>query len=553
MKKYFVSLLLVVVLVSCNHPQEQSLPFLRKQGTATQLIVHGEPFIMLCGEANNSTGSHAKFLEEVLKSLRANSFNSVLVSVSWEIIEPKEGVFDFSSVDEILRIARQNDIKVGVLWFASWKNGYSPYAPDWVLSDVNRFKRVKTKDGYNTLTLSPLCVATRDADAKAYSELMKHLAKVDSKENTVIIVQIENEVGVLRQTRDFSDEANQLFMSQVPKELMDYLVANKSKLETEIITPWESNGSKTTGTWTEIFGDNDDTDMFFMAWQYSSFIDHIAKQGKQVYHIPMFVNAWMAGSRPNPGKPGNYPSGGPILSALDIWKAGAPNIDLLTPDIYANDYKDRASWFHREDNPLFIPETHQIEGRATYAFAEHDAICLSPFAIDRSSSNLEREYRFLRQMMPLIIKYQGTGLMRGIIKDLNEESVSGCEFMLNKDTKVRITYQNVNRRPTTETTSDNRQQAPPSYGIFIKTGENEFMIAGLNISVSCESLNPSRTVWLKNAREGIIENGEFKPQGLHNGDEAGFLRGDNPSYRIRSLLSPSDPGIMTFSVISYDK
>ena len=548
MKKYFVFLL----LVACVGLQAQNLPFLRKQGTATQLIVDGKPFIMLCGETNNSTGSHAIHAEETLKALRANNFNAALVAVSWEIIEPEEGVFDFSSVDELLRSARQNNMKLGLLWFASWKNGFSPYAPEWVLKDINRFKRVKSKEGYNTRTLSPLCIATRDADAKAYTELMRHLAKVDSEHNTVIVVQIENEVGVLRQTRDFSDEANKLFKSQAPPELMKYLVANKRKLETEVKTPWEANGSKTTGTWTEIFGDNDDTEMFFMAWHYSLFLNHIAKQGKQTYHIPMIVNCWMPSPRPNPGKPGAYPSGGPNLSVLDIWKAGAPDIDILTPDIYGIDFKTQAANFHRDDNPLFIPETSNTEGPATYVFAEHDAICFSPFGIDRSSNGMEREYTFLHHVMPLIIKYQGTGLMRGIYKGRNEVDTTGCEFALNKEVKVKISYQAVNRRPPTE--SAPQQPTPPSYGFFIKTGENEFIVAGMNLSVSCESLNPSRTLWLKNAWEGFIdEKGEFIPQGLHNGDEAGFLRGDDPSHRIRSLLYPADPAVMKFSVISYAK
>jgi len=559
MKKYVVSLL---VLVVCACSQEQNLPYLKKQGTATQLMVHGEPFIMICGEANNSTGSHAKFLEESLKAHRSSNFNSVLVSVSWEIVEPQEGVFDFSSVDEIIRICRQNDLKLGILWFGSWKNGFSPYAPEWVLSDVNRFKRVKSAEGYNTRTLSPLCKATRDADAKAFLELMKHVAKVDAKENTVVVIQIENEVGVLGQTRDFSDEANQLFASQVPQELMNYLVANKNQIEPEIITAWEVNGLKTAGTWTEIFGDNYDTEMFFMAWHYSTFINYIAEQGKQIYHIPMFTNCWMSGPRPNPGKPGNYPSGGPVLAALDIWKAGGPSIDFLSPDIYSGDFKIKTASYHREDNPLFIPESSQIEGRATYAFAEHDAIGFSPFASDfmwgiRAQTGypqtMEREYKFLSQMMPLIIKHQGTGLMRGIFRDGNVESDNGYEFILNKEIKVKITYQTPDRGRTTEITSNNRQQPPPSYGLFIKTGENEFMVAGLNLSVSCESLNPTRTVWLKNAWEGIIEHGEFKPQGLLNGDEAGFLRSNDPIYRIQSIISPGDPGIMKFSVISYDK
>ena len=549
MKKNILTLLCLCCIFTIN----AQLPHLKKSGKATQLIVHGEPLLMLCGETNNSTGSHAKHLEATFKALRSNNYNSALVTVSWEIIEPKEGEFDFSSVDELLRAARRNDLKVGILWFASWKNGFSPYAPDWVLKDTKRFERVKSKEGNNTRTLSPLCVATRDADAKAYMELMKYLAKVDNEENTVIVVQIENEVGVLRQTRDFSKKSDNLIASQVPPELMSYLVKNKNKIETEIKTPWEANGSKTKGTWTEVFGSGDDTDMFFMAWHYSLYVNHIVKLGKQIYNIPMFVNCWMPSPRPDPGKPGNYPSGGPILSVLDIWKAGAPDINFLTPDIYGADFKDQAAYFHRVDNPLFIPETNNTEGPATYSFAEHDAICFSPFGIDRSSQVLQREYQFLRHTMPLILKNQGTGLMRGIYKGRNDDD-TGCEFVLNKDVKVKITYQSGSRRPPASDASSNRtQETSPSYGFFLKTGENEFIVAGLNLSVSCESTNTNRTIWLKNAWEGIIENGEFVPQGLHNGDEAGFLRGDDPSYRIRTLLSPSDPGIVKFSVISYEK
>lgn len=554
---------MLTVIMGVALPVNSQIPQLKNNGKTTQLIVHGKPFLMLAGEANNSSGSNIAHMEKTMKGLKEANLNSLLVSVSWEIIEPEEGVFDFTSVDELIRVARENDLKLGILWFASWKNGFSPYAPMWVLNDTKRFLRVKDEKGQNTRTLTPLCNATRDADAKAYAELMKHIASIDSKDNTVIVVQIENEVGVLRQTRDFSNEANKAFASQVPDVLIQYMVKNKKTLEIELKTAWESNGSKTKGTWSEVFGKGDDADLFFMAWNYSRFLNSVAEAGKKEYNIPMYANCWMPQPRPKPGKPGNFPSGGPILSVLDIWKAGAPAIDILAPDLYGADFKDEVRFFHRTDNPLFIPETNTTDGPASWAFAEEDAICVSPFGIDNRGSVMEKEYGLLSQLMPVIAQYQGTGKMFGIYKSRGD-SATGREFKLNNDVKVSVTYSRGFMRPSSATTAAAAQgsgnpagqqnQEPSSYGIFIQTGENEFMVAGYNLSVSTSSTNPKKEVWLKDAWEGSYENGIWKPKMLHNGDEAGFLRSDNPTYGIRAYrTNPAEPAIFKFKVLVYDK
>ena len=407
-------LMLYIVCLACTVSVYSQIPQLKNNGKTTQLIVHGKPFLILAGEVNNSSGSNITHMEKTMKALKEAHLNSLLVSVSWEIVEPQEGVFDFTSVDELIRIARENDMKLCILWFASWKNGFSPYAPMWVLNDTKRFIRVKDEKGLNTRTLTPFCTATRDADAKAYTALMKHIASVDSEKNTVIIMQIENEVGVLRQTRDFSEEADRAFALQVPNVLIQYMVKNRKALEVELKTAWENNDSKTKGTWSEVFGKGNDADLFFMAWHYSSYVNTVAEAGKKAYNLPMFVNCWMPQPRPNPGKPGNYPSGGPVVSVLDVWKAGAPSIDILAPDIYGADFKDQVNNFHRADNPLFIPETSTTEGPASWAFAEHNAICFSPFGIDTRGSVMAREYELLNQLMPLITQYQGSGKMSGI-------------------------------------------------------------------------------------------------------------------------------------------
>ncbi len=548
--------LLIVILffTVCAFAQ---LPHLERSGNVTRLIVHNKPFIILAGEVNNSSGSNIGHMEKTMKAWKENYFNSMLVSVSWEIIEPREGYFDFTSVDELIRAARENDLKLGLLWFASWKNGLSPYAPVWVLNDTRRFERVKDEKGQNTRTLSPLCTATREADAKAFAALMKHLNQIDGKENTVIIVQIENEVGVLRQTRDFSPMANKLIESQVPDELIEYLSKNRQNLESELKTAWDNNGNRTKGSWYEIFGKGDYTDMFFMAWQYARYINSVAEAGKKEHNIPVYVNCWMSGSRPNIGKPGNFPSGGPVLSVLDIWKAGAPSVDILAPDIYGADFKDQCRNFHRHDNPLFIPETRAVEGAATWAFATHDAICFSPFGIDTRPESMAAEYKMLGQLIPLITHYQGTGNISGFYRD-GRDTTRSYEFNLNNDVKIIITHQQSVRRQSSQGTggtgTGQQQPEPGSYGLYIKTDEDEFMVAGNNITVTAVSTNPKKEVWLKDAWEGIFENGEWEPVVLLNGDEAGFLRGDNPSYSVRAYKSvPSEPAIIKFRAMVYEK
>jgi hypothetical protein len=341
------------------------------------------------------------------------------------------------------------------------------------------------------------------------------------------------------------------------------MIKNAKSLEIELKSAWESNGSKTKGIWTELFGKTDDADMFFMAWHYSRYINAIAEAGKKVYNLPMYANCWMPQPRPNPGKPGNYPSGGPILSVLDIWKAGAPSIDILAPDLYGADFKVQVNNFHRADNPLFIPETSTTEGPASWAFAEEDAICFSPFGIDSRGSVMEKEYALLNQLMPVIVQYQGSGKMFGIYKHRGD-STTGREFMLNKDIKVSVTYSRGFMRtpsatasataPGTNNPMAQQNQEPASYGIFIQTGENEFIVAGYNLSVSASSVNPKKEVWLKDAWEGSYENGTWKPKVLHNGDEAGFLRSDNPTYGIRGYrTNPSEPAIFRFRVLVYDR
>uniref|UniRef100_UPI003750EF06 beta-galactosidase n=1 Tax=Flavobacterium sp. TaxID=239 RepID=UPI003750EF06 len=270
---------------------QTSIPHLAQKGSTTQLIVEDKPFLMIAGEIHNSSASTIEFMEPIFPTLKSMNLNAVFVTTAWEQIEPKEGVYDFSLVDAIIDNAKNNSLKVCLLWFASWKNGESSYAPLWVKKDTKRFFRVKTKDGRAIETLSPFCEATKIADAKAFAAMMKHIKAYD-KDQTVILMQPENEVGMF-QDIDYNQVALDLYQKQVPKELISYLIKNKPNLDDYVKSAWAKTNFKTEGTWAAIFGDTPESKAFFTTWQYATYINFVAKSGRDQYNLPMMVNAWI--------------------------------------------------------------------------------------------------------------------------------------------------------------------------------------------------------------------------------------------------------------------
>ena len=329
------------------------------------LMVDGAPFLILGAQVNNSS-NWPQALDDVWPAIDVVKPNTVMVPVAWEQVEAKEGTFDFSFVDVLLKQAREKDVRLVLLWFATWKNNSPNYAPDWVKLDNTRFPRVVTADGRTLNSLSPHAQATLDADRKAFVALMTHLKAADPQ-RTVIMVQPQNEPGTYGSVRDFSPLAQKVFEGPVPDTLLKKLV-------------------KSPGTWREVFGA--DADEYFHAWHIAHYIDQVAEAGKAVYPLPMYINAALRGPF-NPGQPGQYASGGPTDNVLDVYKAAAPHIDLLAPDIYMPEYTHYTTVldrYARPDNPLFVAETGNREEYARYFFSAlgEQAIGWSPFGIDFS-------------------------------------------------------------------------------------------------------------------------------------------------------------------------
>jgi beta-galactosidase GanA len=495
---------------SCALAQAPAAPHLEKRGEATQLIVDGQPFLMLSGELHNSSSSSLEYMKPIWPQLKAMGLNSVVTPLSWELIEPEEGRYDFALVDGLLAQARENQQRVVFLWLASWKNGMSSYAPVWVKQNTRRFPRV-VEHGSEVEILSPLAASTRDADARAFAALMRHIKEVDSRDHTVLMMQIENEVGVLGDTRDHSDAANKAFASAVPPELTSYLQSHRDALYPDLRALWEQNGAKTAGaesaeSWAEVFGDTPRADEAFMAWNYARFIQHVTAAGKAAYDIPMYVNTWLAGDDDTPG---SYPSGCPEPWVVDVWKAAGSSIDIYAPDLYDARFTLWSQRYHRNGNPLYMPETRGgAEGAANafYALAEESGLGFSPFGIDSdmdSKGPLADTYRLLGTLTPVILAHQQAGDLHGFVVDKNHPSV---DFNVNGYT-LHVTVDQIFGH-----------QAESGFGLFVPIGPDEFLGAGKGFRVAITARTGLRA-GITSVDEGTFQDGKWVPGRRLNGDE----------------------------------
>src|SRR5947199_5700706 len=86
-----------------------------------ELLVDGAPFLILGGQANNSS-NYPAMLPKVWAAIHALHANTLEIPVAWEQIEPVEGKFDFSWVDTLASQARENGVRLDLLWFGTSKN-----------------------------------------------------------------------------------------------------------------------------------------------------------------------------------------------------------------------------------------------------------------------------------------------------------------------------------------------------------------------------------------------------------------------------------------------
>ena len=498
------------------------IPHLVQKDGRHALIVDGQPYTMLGAQAHNSSNYPAA-LDKVWSAVKDAHANTLEIPVAWEQLEPTEGKYDFSYVDTLVAQARRHKVRLVLLWFGTWKNTGPQYAPEWVRFNNQRFPRMVDKDGKNSYCLSPMGEETLKADTRAFTALMAHLKKIDQAHRTVIMVQVENEVGTYGTVRDFGPRAEAAFRQPVPAAVLARKKAPPSV------------AGAASGSWSEVYGPY--ADEYFHAYSIASYIEQIAKAGRAVYDLPMFVNnALRDPLEPMAPWKGNFASGGPTYDVIDIYKAAAPHIDIAGPDLYMPESAKVGATldqFQRPDNALFVPEMGNAPGYARYIYQilGRGAIGVAPFGIDYAEySNYPlgakasdktmvepfgRIYAAFRPMAQLWARWSLEGRTHGVAES-DERTPQSVAL---KDWKVTASFRQWQFGSVVDAKADgkaDKQDYPAGTGspnggaALAQIGDNEFIVVGQRIRLAFEGSGANAG---KPSMYARVEEGRFDAAG----------------------------------------
>lgn len=509
----------------------QSLPRIVQQDGRYRFLVDDEPFLLLGAQVHNSSGWPDE-LRAIWPQAKQMGVNTLEIPVYWEDFEPEPGKFHYDTVDAIVRGARQQGLHLVLLWFATWKNGTMDYAPGWIKENPDRYPRMIGRDGRPVRVLSPHSESNLAADRRAFEAFMRRIKEIDEDRHTVLLVQVQNEPGSLFTPRDYSEEANRLFAAPVPAELVRKL-------------------GKSEGTWTEVFG-REEAEEAFAAHAVASYIEQVAQAGKAIYPLPMSVNVWLR-ERKGFERPGEaYPSGGATYNMLDLWKAAAPSIDVLAPDIYVLDYagyREVCDSYERDDNPLLIPETGGSGAFVRYMFyalGDYDAIAFAPFGFNRRDGKTELDerladmaanFKLLGPASKLVTSLQGTSRLQAAV----EEDLVTNRMLRFDGWEALVQWGAVRSGYGGQTASGTERKT--GRALIAQTGPSEFFVLGFDSRVTFRPPRGSEKAsaqFVRVEEGGFDAEGEWVPRRLLNGDEAFF-----------GVRLPSDGGALRVELMAY--
>lgn len=481
---------------------------LRGGSSGWHIEIDGRPTLVLGGELHNSSATHRDFLRAALDESIESGITTVLAPVTWEQVEPQEDRFDLESVRVLSEEVHRRGLRLIPLWFGAWKNGRSTYAPDWVLGDRTRFPVAEGRVSH-VPTLSLFGGDLLESERRAYLTVLTALADGPA---TVVAVQVDNEVGLLGDSRDRSALATEAFEQAVPGELLDAL--RRPGTHSELLDAWTGQD----GSWARAFGDSDDTDARFMAWHYAKHVDRLARDGRRVLDVPVMVNAWLDSELVVPGapaggtRPGEYPSGGPLPQVALVWRTAAPAVDLLSPDIYLGDASEIMARYTSDGSPLMIPETVAGQlgaARAFLAIGRYGAIGMAPFGIDQTDPDdkvaIRWAYERLDELTPWIVEARTRSATTGFLLDVEApEHRWTCQGVRYRVRPVRLLGRTVDEF---------------AFGLLLVRPDGQVVAAGSGFTVVAEEAESGEPLVVRECGEGHVDGGEWRVSRYLNGDE----------------------------------
>lgn len=520
------------------------------------LTKHGRPTLFMGLQTQNSSTGDAELLAREIDAVQQIGGNLLEAPVYWYSVEPEKDRFQFDSVQNLIDLCRKAKLSLIFLWFATNKNGHPNYAPEYIKTEPEAYHVAQSRNGAHVASLSPHCAATLTRDRNAFCKLMGFLAEYDRHEQTVVLVQVENETGLANTDRDYSPEAQAQYEVGVPECLMSV------QLEDMGIVP--------SGTgWKSRFGRH--AHEAFSAYYHALYVQQIAKAGKAVYALPMMLNV-MIGEQGYEEAGASYSGGAAVGRVLDIYKIVAPDIDLICPDMYIPErerYLRVCDRYTREDNALFIPESPSL-GLANAlnmmeAFARFGCIGMCYFGANYmldSQGNflpdaLELVYsmRAVVGVAPLLVKYRGTGKVHALVQQefmeklylrlahyhVEAKFISACSERYGLGCRINP------QDPANGDILTTRGRA-----LLIQTGEHEFFLSGAGVKVDfIQRPNPeeedsyahltsrqSGTLNFLSVEEGHFDGEDWVVDRYRNGDESNFELFVHRGQTVRIRLNP---------------
>jgi len=529
-------------------------------GGGFRLTQNGRSRLLVGGQVHNSSSSSAEAIAHSFAHAKEVGGNTVLAPVSWGQFEPQEGAFDTGLVDAMLARAREHGLRLVLLWFGAFKNAGSTYAPRWVRADRDRFPRVRIEARglqaftYEGATAKPVLSVFGDellaADARAFEALIRHLREVDAQD-TVAMVQVENESGLLSDSRDRSEAAERAWRGAVPDALLAHLQDDASA-GSPVRAVWQRNGAKTSGSWPEVFGADWEGDEVFMAWGFARYAERLAAAGTAIKALPFYANAWLA-PQPGQSEAGQYPSGGPGARVLDVWRVIAPSLALIGPDIYIDDAASAMRDYATGRQPFFVPESRLTAPEVARAIGSHGAVGWSGFGVDDANpeGQVASMLRFLGALEEQVADAQSRGDVAAVVLEDGEDeaqvAISGLRIVVRDSRRLlqRMLLDAGVRIPETplelpaETVAGAMMPTwgdPRPFVLLVRSGDT---VTALGRGTTLDFFQDDALIEIDAVEEGLVRQGAWTPGRELNGDERLRILPDQRvgAARIRILAS----------------
>ncbi len=458
-----------------------SLPRIEQVGGQSRLLVDDQPYLILGVQWDCDSCFSPEEMNPLFPQAARMGANTAVLPTYWREIEPFPGQYDFRIVNERIANTRASGMRAILLWFATWKNACPFYAPDDIRHDSQTYRRALDRNGQPTVSLCPTAEVTWKRDRDALIALMTYLRDHDD-EHTIIMIQIENESGLLGTDRCYCPECNARFEAERWKET------------------WNENAAEA-----------------FSAACLARYIDRLAGEAKAIYNLPTYTNVWLAA--PVGSTPGSYPSGGALPHMLDHYRSQLQHLDFVAPDIYSSGYGDFSRLcrtYSANGNPLYIAEHSsspigRAERNVFYAIGQFGAIGFDPWAIDSPFPEmyapplvdpvgyewgpqaywLRDSYVAIGRALTPIVEAQGSDRLFTFVQEMTESSTgwtaSGCDLL--------ISY---------------HDRDGASRGMVIQRGANEFLLIGVGFSVRFRQPNRDEAIAVVSAEWGRFEGDQWK-------------------------------------------